>query len=280
MVTQPSSNSATQTNNQTSSHIDSQLQPPMHSHNALVSEQFSPKANAYLTSAVHAAGADLDQMAQWLGQLSPGIALDMGCGAGHAAFRLAPLMQKVVACDLSDAMLQVLADEARVRGLHNLITKCSAAETLPCPDASFDVAVSRYSAHHWHDWAAGLAQMRRALKPGGTAVFMDVVAPANTLCDTWLQSLELLRDPSHVRNASIAQWESQLTALGFDVVQVVPYRLRLEFASWVARMQTPPPHVAAIRALQHCASAAVRDYFAIEADGSWTVDTVCILARG
>ena len=254
-------------------------QPSPNSHNVLVSEQFSPKANAYLTSAVHAAGADLDQMAQWLAQLSPGIALDMGCGAGHAAFRLAPLMQKVVACDLSDAMLQVVAEQAQARGLHNIVTKCSTAEMLPCPDASFDVVVSRYSAHHWLDWVTGLAQMHRALKPGGTAVFMDVVAPAHTLCDTWLQSLELLRDPSHVRNASIAQWQSQLTALGFEVVQMVPYRLRLEFASWVARMQTPPAHVAAIRALQQCASDVVRDYFAIEADGSWTVDTACILAR-
>ena len=254
--------------------------PNTESHNALVSDQFSPKANAYLTSAVHAAGADLNYMAEWLGQRPQAVALDLGCGAGHAAFRLAPLVQKVVACDLSDAMLSVVAAEAQARGLDNLVTKCSAAETLPCPTAAFDVVVTRYSAHHWHDWAGGLAQMRRVLKPGGAAVFMDVVAPAHTLCDTWLQSLELLRDPSHVRNASVAQWQAQLQALGFKAVEVVPYRLRLEFASWVARMQTPPAHVAAIRALQQVASAAVREYFEIEADGSWTVDTVCITAHG
>ena len=250
------------------------------SHNVRVSDQFSPQATAYLTSAVHAAGADLDYMAEWLGQRPDAIALDLGCGAGHAAFRLAPHVQKVVACDLSEAMLSVVATEAQARGLTNLVTKHSAAESLPCPSAAFDVVVTRYSAHHWHDWAGGLAQMRRVLKPGGAAVFMDVAAPAQTLCDTWLQSLELLRDPSHVRNASVAQWQAQLQAVGFHDVAVVAYRLRLEFASWVQRMQTPAVHVAAIRALQQLASSTVQDYFEIEADGSFTVDSVCITARG
>ncbi|MEO8119237.1 MAG: class I SAM-dependent methyltransferase [Rhodoferax sp.] len=92
-----------------------------------------------------------------------------GCGGGHAAFRLAPLVNKVVTCDLSEAMLKVVADEARRRSLANLVTQQGAAETLPCPSSPFDVAVTRYSAHHWRDMPAGLAQMQRVLKPGGLA---------------------------------------------------------------------------------------------------------------
>jgi hypothetical protein len=44
-------------------------------------------------------------------------------------------------------------------------------------------------------------------------------------------------------------------------------------------MSTPPEHVAAIRSLQQRASREVRDYFEIEADGSFTVDTMLIEAR-
>jgi ubiquinone/menaquinone biosynthesis C-methylase UbiE len=245
-----------------------------HSHNEHVNTQFGPQAHAYLASAVHAQGEDLDRMAALVGSRPEAIALDMGCGGGHAAFRLAPLVGKVVACDLSGEMLRVVAGEADRRGLANVVTKRSAAESLPCPSGSFDVAVTRYSAHHWRDVPAGLAQMRRVLKPGGMIIAMDVATPGVPLLDTWLQSLELLRDPSHVRNASPAEWRAMLTAAGFAAGEETKFRLRLDFASWVERMKTPPAHVAAIRSLQQRAPAEVRDYFAIEDDGSFTVDTI------
>jgi SAM-dependent methyltransferase len=248
------------------------------SHDTHVDQQFGPRADAYLTSAVHASGADLDAMAAQVGQRPAAIALDMGCGGGHVAFRLAPLVGKVVAVDLSSSMLSVVAAEAQRRGLNNLVTKCASAASLPCPSAAFDLVLSRYSAHHWNDVPAGLAQMRRVLKPGGQAWFMDVVSPGAPLLDTWLQALEVLRDPSHVSNASVAEWRAMLDMAGFAVSQVQSFRLRLDFASWIERMQTPPAHVAAIRSLQQRAPAEVSQHFAFEADGSFTVDTVLISA--
>jgi hypothetical protein len=121
--------------------------------------------------------------------------------------------------------------------------------------------------------------MRRVSKPDGLALFMDVVSPGQPLLDTWLQTLELLRDPSHVRNASVDEWRSTLASVGFAVDDVASYRLRLEFGSWIARMRTPDVHVAAIRSLQRRAAAEVREHFAIEDDGSFTVDTALIVAR-
>jgi hypothetical protein len=110
------------------------------------------------------------------------------------------------------------------------------------------------------------------------AVFMDVVSPGVPLLDTWLQSLELLRDPSHVRNASIAQWCALLADAGFAVQSVERSRLRLEFGPWIERMRTPAAHVEAIRSLHGRASREVSDYFELEADGSFTVDTALVVA--
>lgn len=248
-------------------------------HNAVVIEQYASRANAYLSSAVHAKGEDLELMASLIGQRPDAVALDMGCGGGHVAFRMASLVNKVVAYDLSDSMLATVAAEAQRRGLSNIVTKQGAAEELPCPSESFDVVASRYSAHHWHAFTEGLAQMRRVMKPGGLAIFMDVVTPGVPLLDTWLQSMELLRDPSHVHNASLEEWQATLTSVGFKVDQVSKYRLRLEFISWIERMKTPETHVNAIRSLQRRASAAVTDYFEIEGDGSFTVDTALIVAH-
>jgi ubiquinone/menaquinone biosynthesis C-methylase UbiE len=248
-------------------------------HDATVLEQYDSRAQAYLASAVHASGADLERMAAVIGSRPDAVALDMGCGGGHVAFRMAGLVKKVVAYDLSAAMLETVAAEAHKRGLDNIVTKRGAAEALPCPSAAFDVVATRFSAHHWGAFADGLAQMRRVLKPDGLALFMDVVSPGVPLLDTWLQALELLRDPSHVRNASLDEWRATLASLGFAIEEVATYRLRLEFGAWIERMRTPDVHVAAIRSLQRRASAEVKDYFAIEDDGSFTIDSALIVAR-
>jgi ubiquinone/menaquinone biosynthesis C-methylase UbiE len=249
-------------------------------HDALVTEQFGPQANAYLTSAVHAQGEDLAQFAAIVGMRPEAFAMDLGFGGGHVSFLLAPLVRKVVAYDLSEKMVAMVRAEATRRGFANLDARQGSAERLPCPDAAFDIVASRYSAHHWHDVQAGLRQARRVLKPGGTAVFMDVVTPGSPLLDTWLQTLELLRDPSHVRNYSIEEWREMLAAAGLRPGHVSRFRLHLEFSSWIKRMNTPEVLVAAIRALQQRAGAEVTRHFEIEPDGSFTIDTMLMTAEG
>ena len=126
---------------------------PEKSHETIVRGQFGPQAHVYLESAVHAQGEDLEQMVRVIGPRPGGRVLDLGCGGGHVGFRLSALVEEVVAYDLSDAMLEVVAAEATRRGLNNLATRQGFVEALPFPDASFDVVASRYSAHHWHDFA-------------------------------------------------------------------------------------------------------------------------------
>lgn len=249
------------------------------SHEAQVAALFGPQAGAYVSSAVHAAGADLDSLKALLAEERPARLLDLGCGGGHVSFTAAPFAQEVVAYDLSSEMLAAVAREAALRRHDNIATRQGVAEALPFVDGAFDAVVSRYSAHHWRDLPAGLGEARRVLKRGGRAVFMDVVAPDWPVADTFLQAVELLRDPSHGRDYSRAEWEARLAAAGFAVEAATPRRLRLEFASWVARIRTPELHVAAIRALQAGASADVARHFEIEPDGTFTLDTLTLVAR-
>lgn len=251
-------------------------------HAALVDRQFGAQAAAYVASAVHAQGPDLDEMAA-LFAAAPGRLLDLGCGGGHVALRMvgigAPEGAAVVACDLSPAMLAAVAAQARERGLHQLSTQQGVAEHLPFPDAGFDWVMSRYSAHHWADLDAGLREAARVLRPGGRLVVADVIAPEPVPMDTFLQTIEFIRDPSHVRDYTGAEWRARLERAGLRVAGATTRRLRLEFGSWVARMRTPADSVAVIRALQAAASETVRQYFTVEADGSFTVDTLVIAAR-
>src|SRR6266404_2611086 len=136
----------------------------------LVTRQFGPRAADYLTSAVHAAGEDLQQLATMVAGAKTARLLDLGCGAGHVAFAVAPAVAEVVAYDLSADMLAVVAENAAERGLRNLVTRQGGAERLPFADASFDVVMSRFSVHHWRSFAAGLAEARRVLRPSCCAI--------------------------------------------------------------------------------------------------------------
>jgi ubiquinone/menaquinone biosynthesis C-methylase UbiE len=247
-------------------------------HEALVTDQFGPQAAAYVTSAAHASGADLDQIEAVVRSRAPHRVLDLGCGGGHVSYRAAPHAGEVVAYDLSAQMLAAVRQTARERGLANIVTEAGAAESLPFPAASFDLVLSRYSAHHWHDFRQGLREARRVLKPDGLAVFADVVAPEGPLLDTFLQAVEVLRDPSHVRDYSSAEWSKALEEAGFRSGDATLRRLPLEFAAWVQRMRTPDTHVAAIRSLQGCVAAEVTSHFDIRADGSFSLDVMTIEA--
>lgn len=148
-----------------------------HNHHDKVKQQFGEQANAYLTSAVHAQGADLQQLGQLLNNYPEACLLDLGCGAGHVTFLAAQAVQSVTAYDLSDEMLKVVSDTASKRGLENIVTKQGIAEKLPFIDQTFDIVASRYSLHHWRDVGMALHEAARVLKPGGKLFLIDVVSP-------------------------------------------------------------------------------------------------------
>lgn len=241
-------------------------------HDSNVSSQFGPRAKAYVESAVHSQGADLARIADVASALRPARALDLGCGGGHVTYAMAPHARETVACDLSAEMLAAVRDTAAARGLGRVTTVQSSAEELRFDDASFDMLGCRYSAHHWQDVDAGLREARRVLKPGAPALFVDVVSSDAPLIDTHLQAVELLRDTSHVRDYSEAEWREKLATAGFVVQQVGTWRLRMDFPVWIARMATPDPLATAIRLVQDSAPEEVRRHFAIEPDGSFMLD--------
>ncbi|ALB61754.1 SAM-dependent methyltransferase YafE (UbiE paralog) [Cronobacter condimenti 1330] len=249
------------------------------SHHDHVEEQFGSQAKAYLTSQVHASGRDLQRLRERLAASPQASVLDLGCGAGHASFIAAEQVRDVVAYDLSSSMLKVVEEAARERGFNHLSTQQGYAESLPFATESVDIVISRYSAHHWHDVGQALREAKRVLKPGGTMVMMDILSPGHPVLDIWLQTVEALRDTSHVRNYASGEWLSMFNQAGLITQEVCTDRLVLEFSSWIARMRTPDVFVQAIRAYQQSASAEVQRYFALQEDGSFTSDTIMIEAK-
>jgi ubiquinone/menaquinone biosynthesis C-methylase UbiE len=245
----------------------------------LVDRQFGQVAQAYLTSAVHAQGADLDALAALAQSVPQAKVLDLGCGGGHVSFAMAPHVAAMVAYDLSEDMLGVVAAEAVRRGLTHLHTQAGRAEALPFDDAALDIVATRFSAHHWYDVRKGLAEARRVLKPGGKLVIVDIVAPEAPLLDTLLQTAEVLRDASHVRDYRVSEWQAMLADAGFQPGTPRTWKLTMAFDTWITRIRTPQVRADAIRDLFDHAADEARTYFAVAHDHSFAIDAMMLEAN-
>ena len=109
--------------------------------------------------------------------LPPGATvLDVGCGPGHLARRLAARGLDVTGLDLDPAMIERArargAEESHLAGSPAFVVGDAAA--LPFDDASFDGVVSTLSMHHWDHVPGGIREISRVLRSDGRALVWDL----------------------------------------------------------------------------------------------------------
>jgi SAM-dependent methyltransferase len=164
--------------------------------------------------------------------------LDVSCGIGTVAARLARRGWTVVGLDAVSHLVDVARQHHASAGAALSFHHADLARD-PLPVAGgFDVLVSMHTLY-WHpDPGALLAACRRALKPGGHAVFLTYERPARVLRtfrdvrrrDGWWQAIRALRwllptalfdllrgvDPRYL---SREQFDAALRGAGFDVLE-------------------------------------------------------------
>ena len=241
--------------------------------NRSAQEQFGPVAHEYAAFDYHAAGPDLAPMLEAGRMSGRERVLDIGSGPGHTALLFATRAELVVASDPTEAMLEQGRRLARERGLENIEFEQTSAENLPFSDDSFDRVTSRQSAHHYLDIGSALRQVARVLAPEGRFVLIDSVSPEDDECDAFLNRIERLRDPSHVRDHRVSQWHGLFDEVGFDLEEEGQWNIPLDFDEWVARSRTSEAAIAELRTSFRDASARVRDRFYADSQGNWSVPT-------
>ncbi|RYG36275.1 methyltransferase domain-containing protein, partial [bacterium] len=209
-------------------------------------------------------------------------ALDIATGAGHVALTLAPKVAEVTAYDLTTAMLEVTADAAEARGIANLTTRQGSAERLPFPDGSFDLVTSRLGAHHFANIDLALEEMRRVIGEEGRLAIEDTVSPDDAASDEALDRIERLRDPSHVRNYTLAEWREKLRAAGFEIVsEETGYfgdGTEMNIEGWMERIGTPVENRPQVRSAFENAPAKLKEI--LRYDGrAFQIPVVTLLAR-
>jgi SAM-dependent methyltransferase len=130
-------------------------------------------------------------------------ALDVGCGPGGLTAQLVDRLGADAVSAVDPSAEFVAAVRARFPALD---VRAAAAERLPFPDDSFDLAVAQLVVHFMADPVAGLSEMARVTRPGGlvAACVWDHAGGSGPLATFWRAAHDTdpqVRDESELAGA-------------------------------------------------------------------------------
>jgi SAM-dependent methyltransferase len=236
-------------------------------HAQQVRAQFGAVAAAYVTSAGHAGGDDLERLLAWGRALRPRRVLDVATGAGHTALAFAGLGARVTAFDLTEPMLHTARAFLAERGAADVRFVAGDVEALPFRPGAFDVVTCRIAAHHFANVGPAVRQVAAALRSGGTFLVQDILGHDDGGASAFITEVERRRDPSHVRAYRAIEWNALLRGAGLTVMEEAVVSKGRPWEEWTGRTRMTPEARADLDAFVKAAPAAHRDAFDFRIDG-------------
>jgi|GEM_PF-83401 len=175
-------------------------------------------------------------------KLRPGTyALDVGVGDGHTAIFLAEKGLHVTACDPSAQVLEQagkLAAEKKVA----INFQQHSSESLPYADNAIGLIVGRMSPHYFPAPETFVREAARTLKTYGYLVLIDCTVPDDHIeANHWMNQLEKLRDPAHVKFVPPNQWKLWCQHCGLTVTRSVMETIKMPDLNWYFNIANTPP---------------------------------------
>jgi ubiquinone/menaquinone biosynthesis C-methylase UbiE len=223
-----------------------------------VRAQYGAVGDAYVKSAGHATGSDLQRMVEVANPQPDERMLDLATGGGHVARVFAPHVAEVVASDLTPEILTHAAASFAEQGLANITTALVDAEEIPYSDASFDLVTCRIAPHHFPHPDRFAQEAARVLRSGGRFVLIDSTVPESEP-GALFNRFETLRDPSHVRSLTVAEWEALISSTGLVLDLAETFHKRHDFADWTGRSRMTEGDRATLERMMLDADPTIRD---------------------
>ena len=234
---------------------------------ATVQAQFGGNAEAYVQSAGHASGEDLERLLRWGRQRAAARVLDVATGGGHTALAFAGFTPTVIATDLTLAMLGAARKFIMGQGVAGVHFLAADVDSLPFREESFGVVTCRIAAHHFPQLLPALRQVARVLRRGGSFLVQDIMGHDDPDAAAFLLEVEKRRDPSHVRAFRQTEWTAFLRAAGLTVIDEAMVDKVRPWDEWTARARMTPGARAALDRFVLDAPAACRAAYRFEIDG-------------
>ena len=177
----------------------------------------------YAESAV----ADPDGYAHTLGRtrarLQPGASvLELGCGTGTTALRLADSVRSYLATDFSSEMIAIAKDEPAVRSIAGLFFRVATAEELILEKDRFDVVLGFNFLHLVRDVPGTLRTIHDLLNPGGLFISKTpCLGDMNPLLRLLLlPAMKVVGMAPHASSFNASVLEQQINESDFDILLV------------------------------------------------------------
>lgn len=210
-------------------------------------QQFTKTASAFVASRALDRRLPNEELLRLTSPAQDDRVLDVACGGGVLLAAYAPVVRRAVGVDLTMAML----DEARSRGSHSqgILLVRGAAEQLPFRDAAFSIVVTTWALHHFAEPRLVVREMVRVCRPGGRVAISDSVGDEDKSKRARQNTIEQLRDPSHVEMRSPSGLMTLLAAEGLTPAGTTSGSLPRELDEWCRLAATPPDTAARVRAM-------------------------------
>lgn len=146
--------------------------------------------------------------------------LEIGCGTGTTALRLAPSVSRVIATDVSSEMIAIAREKATAQACQNVEFSVATVERAPGPDGAYDAVLAFNLLHLVADRPSALAHVHRLLKPGGLFVSKTpCLSEMNSLIRLAVPVMRLVGKAPYVSFFSATELEAEIADAGFSIIE-------------------------------------------------------------
>lgn len=151
--------------------------------------------------------------------------LELGCGTGTTALKLADAVQQITATDFAPNMIEIGQKKAQEQGIENVDFVAQDVGAATEPRAPYDAVLALNLLHLLDDLPEELARIHAGLKPGGLFISKTLCVPDSGFNPVFiairalLPLLQLFGKAPSVHFYKIASLEALITKAGFEILE-------------------------------------------------------------
>ena len=146
-------------------------------------------------------------------------AFEFGCGTGTTALKLSPFIARIVATDISGAMIDIARAKAQAEGASNVVFEVARPDAAPWPDETFEAALGFNVLHLVAAREATLRNIHRMLKPNGLFISKTpCLKEMNPLVRMAIPAMQLFGKAPYVSVFDASELKREIAGAGFEIV--------------------------------------------------------------